>query len=68
MKGEGEEEVDEISIDGGGKGCLVEKDNVLAVKEDAETVMNDGAPGVPLNKAVEVLCCCLSVSDSYFLN
>ncbi|XP_047954207.1 uncharacterized protein LOC125200591 [Salvia hispanica] len=53
MKGEGEEEVDEISIDGGGKGCLVEKDNVLAVKEDAETVMNDGAPGVPLNKAVE---------------
>lgn len=65
MKGEGEKEVDEISIDGGGKGCLrrlVEKDNVLAVKEkeNAETVMNDGAP----NKAVEVLCCCLSISDS----
>ncbi|XP_042015860.1 uncharacterized protein LOC121763838 isoform X2 [Salvia splendens] len=56
MKGEGEKEVDEISIDGGGKGCLrklVEKDNVLAVKEDAETVMNDRAPEAPLNKAVE---------------
>ncbi|KAG6403980.1 hypothetical protein SASPL_136214 [Salvia splendens] len=58
MKGEGEKEVDEISIDGGGKGCLrklVERDNVLALKEDAETVMNDGAPEVPLNKAVEVM-------------
>ncbi|KAL1541555.1 hypothetical protein AAHA92_25762 [Salvia divinorum] len=63
-KGEGEKEeageegkeVDEISIDRGGKGRLrklVEKDNVLAVKEDAETVKNDGVPEVPLNKAVE---------------
>ncbi|KAG6401709.1 hypothetical protein SASPL_138573 [Salvia splendens] len=68
MKGEGEKEVDEISIDGGGKGCLrklVEKDNVLAVKEDAETVMNDRAPEAPLNKAVEVIGLLMPRSEGY---